>query len=152
MGIDWTPPLTFSDGAAAYKRGDYQLALAAWQPLAGKGDAMAQNGLGVLYEYGYAVRQDANGASLWLRKAVAQGSVQAADNLGWMYERGFGVKADPVCAYMWYSLAAGLAHGDDAAAPERNLNRAARSLDATEIAQAQALAEACQKSGFEECS
>jgi TPR repeat protein len=152
VGIDWTPPLTLADGAAAYKRGDYQLALAAWQPLANKGDAMAENGIGVLYEYGFAVREDANWASQWLRKAVAQGNAQAADNLGWMYERGFGVKADPVCAYMWYSLAAALAHGDDAKVPKINLERIASSLAEPDASRARELAAACQKSNFEACS
>ena len=40
----------WEDGVAAYQRGDYATALTLWQPLAERGDARAQNNLGVIYE------------------------------------------------------------------------------------------------------
>ncbi|HEY1615658.1 MAG TPA: tetratricopeptide repeat protein [Rhizomicrobium sp.] len=149
----WNPPLTFSDGTAAYGRGDYQLAVAAWRPLAAKGDAKAENGLGVLYEYGRGIPQDPVQASHWLRRAVSHGSAQAGDNLGWMYERGFGVQADKVCAYMWYSEAAAAAQDDDAGKmPQGNLARLGPTLKPDEITRARAIADDCRKSNFQACS
>ncbi len=143
--------LTFADGAAAYKRADYQTALAAWKPLAEEGNVMAENGLGVLYEYGYGLAQDSKAAEQWLAKAAFQGSVQAGDNLGWMYEQGYGVKKDGVRAFMWYSLAAGAASGDDGRVPAGNLARVSSQLSEAEIARAKKLAAACQKASFAGC-
>lgn len=144
--------LTFADGSAAYKKADYQTALSAWKPLAEQGNGMAENGLGVLYEYGYGGTQDSHAAEQWLSKALAQGSVQAGDNLGWMYEQGLGVKKDGVRAYMWYSLAGDAAGGaEDAKTPAGNLERISATLSQSEIARAKALAAACQKSGFVSC-
>ena len=40
------------DGVAAYKRGDYAIALKEFRALASEGDAIAQNNLGVMYEKG----------------------------------------------------------------------------------------------------
>ena len=47
------------DGAAAYEAGDYGEAAHIWRPLAEGGDAMAQFNLGLLYETGRGVAEDA---------------------------------------------------------------------------------------------
>ena len=45
----------FDKGAAAYKRGDFETALAVFRPLAENGDARAQSILGLMYSYGEGV-------------------------------------------------------------------------------------------------
>ena len=57
----------------AHKRGDYAEALAGFRPLAEKGNASAQAGLGSMYWYGHGVPQDYVQAHLWLNLAAAQG-------------------------------------------------------------------------------
>ena len=45
----------FDKGLAAYKRGDYATAVRAWRVMAERGNAWAQNNLGVMYENGRGV-------------------------------------------------------------------------------------------------
>lgn len=61
----------WEDGIAAYQRSDYPTALTLWQPLAERGDARAENNLGLLYEKGLGVVQDYAIAADWYRKAAA---------------------------------------------------------------------------------
>ena len=48
----------FSSGLSAYNRGDYIAAFRDWYPLAERGDAPAQAGLGFLFHKGLGVAQD----------------------------------------------------------------------------------------------
>ena len=61
----------------AHKRGDYAEALAVFRPLAEKGTASAQAGLGIMYWGGDGVPQDDVQAHLWLNLAAAQGDFLA---------------------------------------------------------------------------
>jgi uncharacterized protein len=63
-------------------RGDYATALRLLQPLADKGDGVAQLNLGVMYEDGEGVPQDYTEAVKWYRRAAEQGIVGAQYNLG----------------------------------------------------------------------
>jgi hypothetical protein len=144
------PQLTFDDGTAAFKREDYQSALAAWEPLAEKGSSNAQGGMGYLYIHGYGVDKNSRLAWDWFRKCLAQGNFAGGVNLGWMYENGEGVKADGVHAYMWYSLALAASSGKSAIS-QADLDHVAAKLSDDEIAQGKALAESCKKSNFEQC-
>jgi TPR repeat protein len=67
----------FEDGLAAYRRDDYATALKFWRPLAEQGDALAQNNLGVIYEFGLSVPQDIVQAHMWFWLAAAQGNKKA---------------------------------------------------------------------------
>ena len=95
-----------ADGLAAYERGDYQAALAAWLPLAKRGDAEAQYRVGRIYYYGTGVAPDAAEAARWYRAAAEQGHARSQSNLGTLYEEGRGVPADPAAAAGWYAKAA----------------------------------------------
>jgi TPR repeat protein len=95
-----------AEGLAAYERGDYAAALAAWLPLAKRGDAEAQYRVGRLYYYGTGVAPDAAEAARWYRAAAEQGHARSQSNLGALYEEGRGVPADPAAAAAWYSKAA----------------------------------------------
>lgn len=49
----------FDEGAAAYEAGNYAIALKEWLPLAKQGDVRAQYNLGLMYNQGKGVRQNA---------------------------------------------------------------------------------------------
>ncbi len=104
------------DGLAAYQKGDYATALKFWQPLADQGTAVAQYGLGVMYEAGQGVPKDHVQAAFWHRKAADQGHADAQYTLGFMYEGGQGVPKSAAQALFWYRKAAdqGYAKGQHA--------------------------------------
>ena len=91
----------------AYRAGDYQSALATWSRLAEKGDARAQNNMGVLYSEGHGVERDDDVALEWFQKSAAQGFVLAQANLGESYFVGDIVPQDYGQAAYWYALSAG---------------------------------------------
>ena len=74
--------------------------------LAEKGNAAAQNKLGVLYQVGRAAPQDLAEALKWYRLATNQGDATAQFNLGGMYRDGRGVPQDYAEAVNWYRKAA----------------------------------------------
>ncbi len=96
----------FSQGVAAYKRGDFATALRIWRPLAEQGDADAQSNLGLMYDNGEGVPENDAEAVRWYRLAADQGSAWAQFNLGINYEIGQGVPQNYVEAYRWFNLAA----------------------------------------------
>ncbi len=95
----------FEDGLLAYHRGDHQVAMEIWRPLAEQGDAPAQYSLGLLYYRGEGVLTDPKQAAKWYRKAADQGDPDAQLNLGLMYAQGEGLKRNYTTAYKWFSLA-----------------------------------------------
>ena len=69
-------------------------------------DADAQYMLGVMYEEGDGVPQDAAEAVRWYRRAAEQGHADAQSSLGDMYDEGRRVPQDDVEAAYWYRQAA----------------------------------------------
>ena len=96
----------FEDGLAAYKRGDYKTAIAIWTIGANKGDAKAQNNLGLMYASGLGVPQDNKQAVSWFRKAAEKGDAEGQNNLGLTYAKGSGVPQDDKQAVSWFRKAA----------------------------------------------
>lgn len=90
----------FYKGMEAYKSADYATARREWEPLAVRGDMIAQYNLGVLYDSGLGLPVDKARAMLWYRKSADQGFAQAQNNLGRIYYMGDGVAPD-------YAIAAG---------------------------------------------
>jgi TPR repeat protein len=82
------------DGNTAYKLGDYKKALHFFKPLAERGSALAQFGLGVMYDQGHGVPQNYKEALKWYRLAADQGHADAQSSLGLMYKEGLGVPQD----------------------------------------------------------
>lgn len=97
---------TPDEAAAAYERGDYAQALALWGAQAAKGDARAMHNLGVIYERGQGVPEDAALAVRWFRQAAEGGHVPAMSNYARMLEQGRGIKKDPAQAAHWFRQAA----------------------------------------------
>jgi len=73
--------------------------------LAEKGDARAQNELGLKYHIGQGVKKNPKEAVKWIRKAAEQGYANAQYNLGSIYSQGDGVGSDAVRSYKWFFLA-----------------------------------------------
>ena len=95
----------FRSGLSAYNRGDYITALRDWYPLALRGDAQAQAGLGFLYHKGLGVIQDDIEAASWFEKAAVEGQAEAQLLLGTLYFFGEGVAQNYVMAFTWCEIA-----------------------------------------------
>jgi uncharacterized protein len=95
----------FSSGLSAYNRGDYIGAFRDWYPLAQRGDAPAQAGLGVLFHTGLGVAQDDVEAASWFEKAAGNGQAEAQLLLGTLYFFGDGVQQNYVTAFAWCEIA-----------------------------------------------
>ncbi|MDF0676608.1 MAG: tetratricopeptide repeat protein [Nitrospira sp.] len=115
---------------------------------AAQGNADAQNNLGFLYE-----KEQGNYAKAkeWYEKAAAQGHVAAQSNLGWLYANGRGLPQDYVRAYMWWSIAAAHSTGKEEESEESALDKLARRMTPTQIAEAQRLSQQCQAQKFVGC-
>ena len=96
----------FEKGQEAYNIGDYETAIAQWQPLAESGDADGQFGMGLLYANGFGVMLDDNQALHWYGRAADQNHAKAQCNLAVMHANGWGVPQSDAEAFKWYSLAA----------------------------------------------
>ena len=137
----------FNKGLAAYKAGDYDSALEAWNPLAEMGNASAQYKLGYMYKTGKGVPLDYGGAVRWYHLAAIQGNASAQSNLGFMYKTGKGVPQDFLQAYMWYELANISGHKD----AEKWLHNLSRKMTAANIEKAQAMATECIGKAYKSC-
>lgn len=80
--------------------------------LAERGDAAAQNALGLRYATGDGVPLSEEEAARWFMKAAEQGNVPAQSKLGSIYYSGRGVPQDSNRAYFWMVVAR--LGGDDA--------------------------------------
>lgn len=81
------------------------------------------------------------------RDLAAQGNAKAQNALGTMFRKGEGVPKDSMRAHMWFSVAA--TRGDARAKAE--LNEMSRTMTAQELSQAEAMAQACEASGYRQC-
>lgn len=90
-----------------------QEAVKLWLAAAEKGDAESQAVVGILYDEGLGLQQDAEKAVKWYRKAAERGVAMAQYNLAYCYEFGEGVEQDWEKAREWYAKAA--AQGDEKA-------------------------------------
>jgi len=96
-------------GQSAYAAGRFVDALRIWRPRAEQGDARAAFGLGLLYDLGEGVGQDAAAAYGWYRRAAEAGYVLAEFNLAVLCDSGVGTARNATEAALWYARAA--AHG-----------------------------------------
>jgi hypothetical protein len=96
----------FYKGMEAYKQADYATALREWEPLAVRGDRVAQYNLGVIYESGLGVPADKSRALFWYRRSAEQGFAQAQNNLGRLFYLGDPVPPDYAKAAAYFRLAA----------------------------------------------
>jgi TPR repeat protein len=95
-----------ADGVAAYAAGDYGEAAAVWEPLATRGDPLAQFNMGLLYETGQGVGRAPDIAAQWYERAAKQGVAAAQYNLAVLYQSGRGVGRDLERSLYWLEVAA----------------------------------------------
>jgi TPR repeat protein len=86
-------------------RGAYREARERLEPLAARGDAAAQNRLGVLHYLGLGTPVDRTRAADWFKRAALAGHADAQRNLGSMFRQGLGVPRDELRAFGWYDAA-----------------------------------------------
>ena len=84
----------YQAGLNAYDNGDYARALKEWQPAAESGEARAEYGMGLLFDYGRGVKADPAQAGKWYNLAAAQNLPEAQSNLATLYAEGHGVSKD----------------------------------------------------------
>lgn len=94
------------DGNAAYREKDYAKAVELWQPLAERGDPMAQYYLGTLYAEGNGVDQDDEAAFKLFLRSANRGNAAAQYNVGVSYAAGIGIKKSDADAAKWFQRAA----------------------------------------------
>ena len=144
--------------AVMYKNGEgvpqnYPEAEKWYRKAADQGYAPAQFSLAFLYEQGRGVPQNYAEAAKWYRKAAEQGDALAQLSLGSLYEQGQGVPQDYVQAHMWYNLAASGSASDKKKhakfAEYRDI--LATKMTPSQIAQAQAMANRCVQSNYQDC-
>ena len=102
------PAICAESAAQLLARGDHAGAAAVFGADAQKGQAVAQNNLGVLLLRGQGVGKDPLAARAWFEKAAAQGLRGAMYNLGMIFLRGYGTEVDRVTAAGWFEQAAQL--------------------------------------------
>ena len=78
----------FEDGLAAAQAGVFAKARELWLIEAEKGDASAQDNLGIMYKNGQGVPQDDKEAVKWYRMAAEQEDARAQTTLGVRYFNG----------------------------------------------------------------
>jgi outer membrane biosynthesis protein TonB len=88
LTLPWSAGADLEQAFQAYQRGDYEAAIAAWQPLAEQGDPIAQFNLGQMYRLGKGVPQSDREAVKWYALAAKQGSSHAQHNLRLLYRDG----------------------------------------------------------------
>jgi len=93
-------------GIDAYKKKDYSTAFQILKPLAEKGNADAQNLMGVMYILGLGTKKDPKTSFELFKASALQGHAVAQRNFGRMYFKGIGVAIDIDEGIRWYHLSA----------------------------------------------
>ena len=101
---------------------DYAKVLREYRLLAEQGHAFAQLALGIMYDQGQGVSQDATEAAKWYRLAAEQGNADAQFHLGIMYRKGQGVPQDKSEAAKWYQLAAEQVNPENPTTPHKDIS------------------------------
>ncbi len=92
----------YNEGFLAAEAGDYETAVAKWQPLAEGGDANAQFNMALIYHKGLGVEADEARAVGWYHRAADNGSQYAQEFLSAAYGQGwFGLPQDSQLAQYW---------------------------------------------------
>ena len=115
-----------------------------------QGDASAQNTLGVMYYNGDGVPQDYQEAMKWYRLAAEQGHAGAQFNLGVGYYNGDGVPQDYIQSHKWINLAASRTAPGEAGDYRSARDVVAEKMTASQVAEAQRLAQEWQPKTWEQ--
>jgi uncharacterized protein len=131
---------TFSQGNAAFSRGNYVQAARLLAPCARGGNPRAQAMLGFLYENGLGEPQDYDIAVAFYAGAAERGDPSGQYLLGLMYDKGHGVDRNAVLADKWLNLAAAGAPARDRENYLKIRNAVASKMSLNQVAEGQWLA------------
>jgi len=95
--VAWLSPVQAGDLDSAiesYQRGNFQQAMAQFEPMARHGNTNAQFYLAVMYNNGQGTTVDISQAAAWLQKAARSGHAESLYLLGKFYAAGRGVEQD----------------------------------------------------------
>jgi uncharacterized protein len=124
-----------SEGVAAVTVGDYQKAIAEFQPLAASGDPAAQYQLAKIYLEGRGPADGLPQGIDLMTKAANGNHPEAQAQLGLMYAMGLGVQVDNVQAYEWLSKAmTALPEGTRRTVAEANRDAVLKRMNASQQA------------------
>ena len=118
----------FREGFDAYKRGDYDMALEQWAPLADDGDTRAKLGVARIYAALSYDKRDIKEAVRYYKEAAADGNASAMGDLGELYYTGRAGTRDELEALKWFELAE--VHGSGMMQERIELLKATLSADA----------------------
>jgi TPR repeat protein len=91
-----------------YQSGYIDVAPKKYLERATKGDAVAENILGVFSLWAWGTKKDYAQALSWFKKSAGHGNLVAMSNLAYMYQQGLGVGVNLKQASYWYGKAADL--------------------------------------------
>lgn len=96
----------FLKGSVAHGEGDYETAISEFEPLAKKGNVLAQYLMGVMYKFGQGVSKNLKQAVEWFTLAAEQGDSGAQFTLGLMFKNGNGLQQSSEAAVKWFTCSA----------------------------------------------
>ena len=131
---------SFSQGKAAFSRGNYLAAARLLAPCARNGNPRAQAMLGFLYENGLGAPQAYGVAAELYAQSAEHGDPSGQYLLGLSYDKGHGVDRNDVLAYKWLNLAAAGAPLRDRENYLKIRNAVASKMSLNQITEAQWLA------------
>tara|TARA_Y100000590_G_C15634262_1_gene982348 strand:- start:46 stop:567 length:522 start_codon:yes stop_codon:yes gene_type:complete len=105
VGIKECISSEYLSGENQYILGNYESAIATFQPLLAKGHSGAETLTGIMYLKGEGYKANPKIAAVWFYKASNKGDHNAQLVLGTQYLHGLGVKKNIRKAYFWLSLA-----------------------------------------------
>lgn len=135
-----------NEGLQAVRKGNYDLALNEFRPLAEKGDVNAQASLGVMYQYGQGMERNYLEANKWYRLASDHGHPVAMSNLAFMYAWGQGVTKNVVIGYALWKVSANVKRDIEGPAA-KNYGKLAKSMTPQELEAGENLAEEMGRPG-----
>ena len=137
----------FNKGLEEFNKGNYELALGIWEPLANEGVSNAQYNVGLMYHNGLGTKQDFKQAYKWLLKSSEEGNLNSIRLISTMYALGNGIKKNFVRSYMWAKI--GADNNDQNS--KVLLDGLLKEMSSSEIDKANKLVRECNNKEFKGC-
>ena len=137
----------FDKGLKEFNKGNYELALDIWEPLANEGVSNAQYNVGLMHHNGLGTKQDFKQAYKWLLKSSEQGNLNSIRLISTMYALGNGINKNFVRSYMWAKI--GADNNDQNS--KILLDSLLKEMSNSEIDKANKLVQECNSKEFKGC-
>ena len=137
----------FDRGLKEFNKGNYELALDIWEPLANEGVSNAQYNVGLMHHNGLGTKQDFKQAYKWLLKSSEQGNLNSIRLISTMYALGNGIDKSFVRSYMWAKI--GADNNDQNS--KVLLDGLLKEMSSSEIDKANKLVRECNNKEFKGC-